>query len=222
MRYLIFSDTHLTPRFEPGKCLGLKEAISDVDRVIINGDFWEGMIYTFDEFVSSAWSKELFPLLQAKRAIYIWGNHDEKKMADERVNLFSTEQTLQYTFTSGGKTFVVEHGNRVFPMLDQTIHFKLPGQIVKVAQCIERMGHTIMGSWFEKIYFSPMNNKIKKHPEVVAMNNDTYLVTGHTHLAEIDHTHHYINSGANINGQLSYLIIENGSIELIQKPYPQT
>ena len=63
MKILVFSDTHLSSTFEEKKFNLLKEIISRADRVIINGDFWEGYLISFKEFLDSRW-KELFPLLK--------------------------------------------------------------------------------------------------------------------------------------------------------------
>jgi predicted MPP superfamily phosphohydrolase len=88
MQTLIFSDTHLTKGFNRKKYEFLREIIEPVDRVIINGDFWDGYLTSFDKFVNSEWQK-LFPLLKEKQTIYLYGNHDKTKWCDSRVNLFS-------------------------------------------------------------------------------------------------------------------------------------
>src|SRR3990167_5228492 len=87
MKVLVFSDSHLDHNFEPKKLSYLKKLVRSVDQVIINGDFWEGYSITFDQFLSSKWN-ELFPLLKAKKAVYIFGNHDKKVLADKRMRLF--------------------------------------------------------------------------------------------------------------------------------------
>lgn len=66
MRVLVFSDTHLTKAFDDKKCEFLKKIISDSDQVIINGDFWDGYIISFDEFLKPEWAC-LFPPLKAKK-----------------------------------------------------------------------------------------------------------------------------------------------------------
>jgi len=98
MKYIIFSDTHLGKDYEEKRALFLKEVIKDCDKVIIAGDFWEGLQITFDQFINSPW-KELFPYLKKKNTVYIYGNHDPKGSCDERVSLFSSKQAQQYTFT---------------------------------------------------------------------------------------------------------------------------
>ena len=92
MKYLVFSDTHLTPKFDHRKFSVLKEAIDQADRAVICGDFWEGFGNSFDDFVSSKWSETLFPLLKKKKTVYLYGNHDKKEYANDRVSLFSVKQ----------------------------------------------------------------------------------------------------------------------------------
>ena len=221
MKYLIFSDTHLTPRFEPDKCRLLLEAISDADRVIINGDFWEGYLHTFDELVESEWAHTLFPALKQKKAVYLFGNHDEKRRSDKRVSLFSATQGLQHAFESGDKTIITEHGDRVYPMLDSRIGVLLPGWTVNVLQHVEEYALRIFGEGFTRLMYRPMNEKIKKGDIVSKLDKDTYLITGHTHFGEIDHESRYANSGFNKYGYLSYITIEDGDIQLHQKRYKE-
>src|SRR5689334_5828739 len=92
MKLLIFSDSHLSARFDEAKYNYLRWIITHADKVVINGDFWDRDLTTFDQFVNSDWRK-LFPLLLSKATTYIYGNHDWKGYCDERVNLFSTSQT---------------------------------------------------------------------------------------------------------------------------------
>lgn len=221
VKYLIFSDTHLEPRFEPDKCRLLLEAINDADRVIINGDFWEGYLHSFDAIVKSPWATELFPALKKKKAIYLFGNHDGERHSDERVNLFSATQGQQYAFESGEKTIIVEHGDRVYPMLDSKIGLLLPGWTVNVLQGVEEMALRIFGHRFSNIFYRPMNEKIKKGDLVSKLDKDTYLITGHTHFAEVDHDSRYANSGFNKYGRISYITVEDGDIQLHQKRYKE-
>ena len=117
MRTLIISDTHLTHRFDERKYYFLEKLISSYDHVILNGDFWDGYTTTFDKFVNSKWSG-LFPLLKAKNAIYLFGNHDQERYTDERVNLFSVEQKKSHTIEIGIDTYHIEHGHVLEPGID--------------------------------------------------------------------------------------------------------
>ena len=64
-KILIFSDTHLTKRFEEKKYNLLVRLVSSSDRVIINGDFWDSWFVSFKDFLGSKWNK-LFPLLRER------------------------------------------------------------------------------------------------------------------------------------------------------------
>ncbi len=43
MRILVISDTHLTHKFDQRKFEYLLSIISQADKVIINGDFWDSV-----------------------------------------------------------------------------------------------------------------------------------------------------------------------------------
>ena len=111
MRTLIFADTHLTEEFDPILCDYIAKLAKSVDQVIINGDFWDCYLTSFDKFINSSWST-LFPLLKHK-SIYLYGNHDPAKSMDKRVNLFSKLQVDHFQLIAGKRTFVIEHGHRV-------------------------------------------------------------------------------------------------------------
>lgn len=71
MKTLIFSDTHLTSKVHKKTFSFLEDLISQVDKVIINGDFWDSYKTSFDEFIDSG-RKKLFDLLLQKDAIYLF------------------------------------------------------------------------------------------------------------------------------------------------------
>src|SRR3990170_7877882 len=104
MKILVFSDSHLTDKFEEKKFDFLKKIIRQSDLVIINGDFWDGYLTTFSRFISSDWNK-LFPLLKSKKTIYIYGNHDRESYIDRNAKLFSDLQTHSYRLKLNGKSF---------------------------------------------------------------------------------------------------------------------
>ena len=212
MRYLIFSDTHLTPKYEPKKFEVLKDAIQQADTVIINGDFWEGMACNFNDFITSDWSKELFPLLKKKKAIYLFGNHDKESLADSRTNLFSDKQMKKYSFKSGKNTYFVEHGDFILHLPD------LPTFLRVILESIENIIVRVLGKVFIRFAYARFNNHIKSKI-LGKYKEDEFLVTGHTHFAEIDLENHYINSGFNHYGISQYLFIENGKVTAVEKRY---
>jgi len=110
VKTLIFSDTHFSAEFEPARYRAIIRLIKSVDRVIINGDFWDSYLTTFDNFINSEWQR-LFPLLKEKQTVYIYGNHDRPNDCDLRVGLFSTQQAADYILETKKQTFLIEHGH---------------------------------------------------------------------------------------------------------------
>lgn len=208
MKTLVFSDTHLSEKFEEKKYQYLEKLIQGVDRVIINGDFWDGYLTTFDLFLRSKWSG-LFPLLKEKQTVYIYGNHNKKVFSDDRTNLFSTEQTERYVLRSGGKTFIIEHGNRLLPGLDEL--FQRPRKLISI--------ETLLYSYYEEFITRAfkhtsrfwgviLNNKLKRGKK----NDGNFFIFGHTHFAEFDLIHNFAVSGIFQYGLAQYLLIEDGCI----------
>ena len=216
MKTLVFSDTHLGKVFDENKFYFLQKIIQKADTVIIAGDFWEGLQITFNDFVSSPW-KALFPLLKKKNTIYVFGNHDFKELTDQRVSLFSSKQTDQYTFQSGRKTFVVEHGHR-FPLIFVTITRHISKNITRFTHKNLIIGHqmesvciTLFGKKFKESVGKLANKSIKKRLGK-EFNDQKIFICGHTHSQEIDLKEHFVNTGMIRLGIGQYIIIENGEI----------
>ena len=114
MKTIIISDLHLTAKFNKRTFNFLKDLISSVDKVIINGDFWDSYVTSFDKFVKSKW-KDLFPLLKEKNTHYNYGNHDRKTDSDERVKLFSVTQAETLNLKVGDLELLIKHGNDLRP-----------------------------------------------------------------------------------------------------------
>jgi UDP-2,3-diacylglucosamine pyrophosphatase LpxH len=217
MKILVFSDSHLGPQFEENKYEFLKKIISEVDQVIINGDFWDGFLMKFDKFVESPW-KKLFPLFKSKQTVYLYGNHDLPSMANDKVMLFSDIQGLYYQFTMNDQVFHIEHGNRFIPLLDESIpFFKLP-LVGKVLNFSERILVRGFGKRYLESAQSRKNVKIKdvrgNH-----IKNDVFLICGHTHYAELDEANKFANTGIIRHGLAQYLIIEDGKVTAYNTTY---
>lgn len=218
MKILVFSDSHLKIPFEEKKYQFLESLIQPIDHVIINGDFWDGYFITFDQFVNSPW-QGLFPLLKSKNTVYIYGNHDRAAFADNRVNEFSDVQTMRHQLENGDKTFIFEHGNRLYTTPDEYFHsqrfLKINSTFFNTLErnFIQRFGQKrlikIMGS---------KNNKIKKKIAHELKENE-YFVCGHTHCAEFDEENRFINSGFIKHGIAQYLYIEDGVITHKEERY---
>src|SRR3989338_228340 len=204
MKILVFSDSHLTEKFEEKKFNFLKKIIRQADQVVINGDFWDGYLTTFDRFISSGWSK-LFPLLKAKKTIYLYGNHDRKSYMDKNADLFSDLQTYSYRLKLNGKTFKFEHGNNIHPILDE----KLP-------RSINKLNTIIIGFLLERFsslkFILKRANKIMKRINKKNSNKNEILVCGHSHWSEFDLKNRFINTGFIENGVAKYLLIDDEKI----------
>lgn len=111
MKTLIFSDSHASHIPNPKQLALLRRVILDADRVIINGDFWDHYLTSFDQFIQSGW-KQLFPLLKQRKTVYILGNHDPKESVDERWRLFANQVLEELELRIGTQKFKIEHGHR--------------------------------------------------------------------------------------------------------------
>lgn len=216
---VIISDLHLTEEFDKRKFDYLESVFNGADRVIINGDFWDRYFVEFDEFVKSEWRK-LFPLLKAKKAIYLFGNHDRKNWCDERVKLFSAVASGKVNLSINGKRFHVQHGNRVVPAPDDRFSWlneKKLGRTL-VALCIRlfvrRLLSTSTGEW----YLKRINKKMKKWWESQSLEKEI-LVCGHSHWAEFNLNARYLNSGFVNYGYGQYLKISKDKLELVEERY---
>jgi len=219
MKTLIFSDTHLTHNFEPKKYTLLKKIISSADKVIINGDFWDGLSTTFDKFVKSDW-KALFPLLKQKQTVYIYGNHDCCHMSDARVNLFSIKQTEEYYAYTNPKKLIIRHGHQHTPSIQNyfknkhvlktlnDMHDSAEKAIIKI------FGRSIFRYGLYRSFTFSIHRYARRH-----IKPGEVLVCGHSHNAVFKPEKKYINSGLIRHGLAQYLIIENKKIKLFEERY---
>lgn len=218
MKILVFSDSHLDHNFEPEKLSFLKKIIRSADQVVINGDFWEGYSTTFDQFLTSKW-KGLLPLLKAKKAIYLFGNHDKKILSDKRIGQFCIASAQRYKLKTSRYTYVFEHGNRLAPYIDDIWNFKtLPPVMNNLLSELERTAVRIFGVKALTYLFGRFNVKIKGLLKKELKENEIF-VCGHTHVAEIDLKNRFMNSGLVRHGLAHYIIIEDGTPTLYKERY---
>lgn len=212
MNTLIFSDTHLGPVFEEKKFNFLKNKIIEADQVIINGDFWEGYLFSFDQFLTSPWSL-LFPYLKDKNTVYIYGNHDKKIQSSEKTNLFSSIQTSQYTQRLNGHKLIIEHGNN-YVHGEKNNNQVLTLRKEFIQRIMDRVERLIMRNGGKKMMHSLVGhmNAVIKRKIVDGIGKDEILVCGHTHVAEFDLPRKFINSGIVRHGLAQYLEIVGTSI----------
>ena len=209
-KVLVISDTHLTTKFNPKKFELLRGLINSCDQVVINGDFYEGFVINFSKFVTSPW-QQLFPILKQKKAIYLPGNH-EKNLPDHGYEQFCDQVMEKYEFEQNGVTFHVFHGHGV----DRTFDVRnpnFPRFISGVVSRSEKIVCAVFGRRYTKIY--KYENQILKRWKLKNLPLNDWLICGHTHLAELDETARFANSGLFLSEKLaSYLTIENGKIDL--------
>lgn len=217
MTTIIISDTHLAKKFSKRKFDYLKRVFSCADRIILNGDFWDGHLVNFDKFINSQW-QQLFPILKSKKTIYIYGNHDNKYCNDIRTNLFSNIQVETPKLNVGNKLIHIEHGNKIAPSLDEKFSW-LPTNrfIFSLLHILNLLVVKILGKKFY-ILNSRRNRKMKVWcRSKLPLNN--FLICGHSHLAELNPAYRFANTGFVRYGYGHYLRIENDSIKLIEERY---
>lgn len=217
MNILVFSDTHLNLPFEEKKFNFLTDIIKKADKVIINGDFWEGYFIHFREFIDSPW-KNLFTLLKQKQTVYIFGNHDRKRFSTKEIAAFSDLQTDKYKLEFKDKTYIFEHGNRIVPLENGDVAVAgKPNLMTQIADQIEKYIIKTGGALYQKGLLH-YNKQIKDNIKLELKENE-YFVCGHTHCAEVDNKNRFINTGIIKHGLAQYMFITNGAAIPKQEKY---
>ena len=223
MKTLIISDLHLNTHFDESMYDYIVKLLDRVDQVVINGDFWDYYLCTFEEFVNSKWS-QLFPKFKEKNTIYVYGNHDKSIFADERTLLFSHEQRDEYTLHSGDKKYIIEHGHRVAPEMDdkhptltRIFDFMYPRFYFYMMRDlpITRFVH-------RKIIFPKQEKLDVIMQEYVAGLDEPDVngyVFGHSHIFDEARIPKYYNSGSFWGGIAHYLVIEDGIVSAKEEQY---
>jgi len=217
MKTIIFSDTHLTRRFNLRKFMFLANLIKDADRVVINGDFWDNTYTDFDGFINSKW-KLLFPILKSKETIYLYGNHDRDWQVDDRARLFSDYQGYEYQINNGYYELLITHGHTIREGLERLNRlygirrFKKLGQFI--FEIIEWLGVKLVRRFGKNIFPHRFldNRAIKAH--AITLPPGQYLVCGHTHLAFFKPGNQYINTGSIRFGHAHYLELTGKTLKL--------
>lgn len=212
MKYLIISDFHLTKKFDSRRYTQMKALFESVDKIILNGDLWESWANDFSDFINSNWS-DLFELMKEKDTVYIYGNHDWLEDSDDRVNLFSVEQTHEFRFNSGEKSFVVRHGHLISKFNpNKSFLRKKFGYFLSH---FEKLTILISGSLIQRFY---SRQQIKDHLKFAKsiLKENEWLICGHTHVQMRKEKERYLNTGFNRFNYFEYAIIQNGEIKLVK------
>ena len=205
MKTVILSDTHLTNKFDERKFKVLKNIISDSDKVILNGDFWDGFFVSFDNFLNSKWS-QLFPLLKSKNTVYVYGNHDEPQMMDRRINDFSSKRVKSTILDTEDKQLVITHG-----------HYLSRNIKSNPVSIVGDMCANVIGPNFYRVS-TYVNIRMKNFAKQL-LNENRILVSGHSHLFEFKPEESFINLGVINHGWAQYVIVEDGKITSVNEKY---
>jgi predicted phosphodiesterase len=218
MRTLIFSDTHLTGTFDQSECDYIVKLVQSVDKVIINGDFWDGYLTTFDKFLK-AW-EPLLAELARHDVTYILGNHDTPKLTDERATQFSTVIDGEYVFEAGNNTYRVAHGHRHSREFDvrHPAATRLLGWLYPVVNSMKK--YPIVGPWLhgqdeqaKKELESQLISFVGEH----AQPGELY-VFGHSHLPSYSSEDQYLNPGSFRHNLARYFIIDDTGYQFFSEP----
>lgn len=220
MRIIIFSDTHLTDKFDEKKYRFLKSIIEKADRVIINGDFWDGYRVSIDDFIKSKWRK-LFPLLKEKQTIYLYGNHDDVNFSNGEISRFSVKQNKCLTLKNGSKKLIIQHGDAIKPPVYNLFRHAPPNKILaSLVNVIFKIGIKLTGEYFFNLFLlARIEQKALKQWAREKIAHNEYLICGHSHLAEFDKEIGYINSGFIDHGYAQYVEIDNWDLRLVKDRY---
>jgi predicted phosphodiesterase len=217
MRTLVISDLHLTHHFDQRKFQLLKELLSNVDRVVLNGDFWDSYISTFEQFITSEWT-QLFSILKSKETYYIFGNHDKEAASDSRRELFSNYSGKSFTLPASDKKHYFTHGDSITHATDSIFPFltKIKA-IVDAYSVFKLVGVKTLGRYFylREVFDNAKMKKWRKDN----LASDTVLFCGHTHLSEANVAEGFYNSGFIEHGHADYILIENDLATLYFQNY---
>lgn len=207
--------------FDPALFSAIVRQIQKVDRVIINGDFWDSYLCQFDQFVESEW-KKLFPYLKAKKTIYIFGNHDLEEELNEKTDLFSDQQLESYRFKSGKKHIVVAHGHQIgkefqhrHPLLTKYLKFLYP--LIHASESWRGPLGWIR-VWYRESSIKRMWQEVQRDCMQLKGDADA-LIIGHIHKPKIDEQRQIYCPGASRYGNFRYVLIDQGKITLNESKY---
>jgi predicted phosphodiesterase len=215
MKILVFSDTHLYLPFDQAKFDFLKRIINEADQVIVNGDFFDDYMISFDNFIRSPW-KDIFPLLKVKKAVYIFGNHDQEKFSDKRLSLFSDIQVTSYKLQVANIQYIFTHGQQFRKTADLFIKelFKpLVSLVVRIAHHKRQNLVNIFGRNFLRFRFA-YRNIATKTKAIKTIKENEFIIVGHNHWAEVDTQNHFACCGAILYGFAQYLTIDSTTAKI--------
>lgn len=223
MNILVFSDTHFGKKLQPKRLQQLLDLIEQADKVIINGDFWDGYLIQFEDFLNSGW-QALFEPLKQKQAVYVVGNHDRFAELSDGWKRFATQLTQRYDFSLGGREFCCLHGQTIFPALDFRLKIGMPKswswwlwrQVTILDGLLSDLGVWLFGRRF--FTFTRAQHRIMKRWRRQNLHALQTLLCGHSHYAEADEANGFYNTGVFDHGLTQHLWVTETGVELVQRP----
>jgi predicted phosphodiesterase len=162
--------------------------------------------------------------LLAKKATYIYGNHDKIDDSDES-QAFSVNQEQEVELRYGKRLFIITHGHKydlsfhhwVKSGLGQFLAHNKP--FLHFIMFVEEVLMRVWDRSISKKRLQKFNEEIKQQMSKKFASH-IWIVCGHTHSAELDLDKQFVNSGVIRGGVGQYLTINKvGFIELHEERY---
>lgn len=217
---IIISDLHLGSHIcQEEKILQFLQTIEfRTNHLIINGDLFDN--WNFSRLSYTHWRilKTIRKASEKIHTTWIAGNHDGP--ADIISQLLNVEFIEEYRFVNGGKDIIVLHGD----IFDEYIS-KYP-RLAKVADFFYRLVQKLDPSlyWARKLkrssktFLRAVETVEKRALEYCKKNKADAICVGHTHhpaVVDLGYIGYY-NSGSWTDTVCTYLMINQGKIELVK------
>jgi putative phosphoesterase len=216
MKTIIISDLHLgSPVCESKKLLKFIENLSNVDKLIINGDLFDNL--DFRRLPKSHWKilSYLRRLSKSIEIIWIRGNHD----GDSEIvsHLIGLDFKNEYIFESGNKKILCLHGDRFDKFIDK--YPKASKIADTIYRIIQKFDKKIIPSFIKKkskAYVKCYENICGSAIEYAKKIKADIVCVGHTHYATKNLVQNimYCNSGCWTDSVCSYITIVDGEAGL--------
>tara|TARA_E500000331_G_C17129976_1_gene657775 strand:+ start:62 stop:721 length:660 start_codon:yes stop_codon:yes gene_type:complete len=214
MKRIIISDTHIGTKFYKSDELYRFLETLDCDELILAGDIIDFIkIPVFTERCLQIIEK----MKNAKRIIYVVGNHDEGLLGVAGKKVMGVEFVKRYEFEEDGRKFRIEHGDAYDKgALANRVFVKFLSVIQNMLEFTFNFDFT---TWWTEIQIKKHKlrsiiNILRHHPKI-----DVFIM-GHTHIPEAliwvneDGTiKTYINAGDWVTHQ-TYVTVDNGIARL--------
>ena len=231
MNILVISDLHIdacdnfgTFQWNESDLISHIEGIRNIfsiDKVILNGDVFELIKYSFEEIKKA--NPGLIRYFRDNDLIFIRGNHD--LINKSAIDYFEITN-------STGQTIHIEHGHNA----DWLNGTRIGRSIGKIGlSVLKRMSHHkwLMDIYFKRVVMEDEINHIPKKYNTIKyltyalklLKENDVVILGHTHKLESHHTYYlnkkkrYLNSGACTLGRFQGIIMDTETLkyELIKE-----